>query len=43
VTQEDSRNVDLAMWVRIDQMNKRLSKLEGLVLSQKSLFNERKV
>jgi hypothetical protein len=24
-------------------MNKRLSKLESLVLSQKSLFNERKV
>ena len=41
VTQEDSKNVDLPLL--INQMNKRLSKVERIVLPQKSLFNERKV
>ena len=40
-TQEDSENVEKAQWNRIDQMDKRLSKLEDHVYPKRSIFEER--
>jgi len=39
--QEDSKNVEQSQWDRIDQMNKRLSKLEDHVYPKRSIFEER--
>ena len=41
--QEDSKNVEIALWDRIDQLDKRVSKLEDSVLPKRRIFNERKV
>ena len=43
VTQEDSKNVEVAQWVRIDQLDQRVSKLENIVLPKKRIFNEQEV
>jgi len=40
-TQEDSKNVEQAQWDRIDQMDKRLSKLEEQVYPKRNIFQER--
>jgi hypothetical protein len=39
--QEDSKNVEQAQWDRIDQMDKRLSKLEEQVYPKRNIFQER--
>ena len=43
VPQEDSKSVEVALWDRIDQLDKRVSKLEDSVLPKKRIFNEQEV
>ena len=40
-TQEDLESVEKAQWNRIDQMDKRISKLEDKVYPKRSIFQER--